>query len=193
MEILSISRRLNNDHIFYSKLYIERHASVSVLYADVVNYTQITTQLPVKTLVEVLHELFVKFDQASEEFNVLRIKFLGDCYYCVAGIQGQDTNEFPPHAKSCINLGLRMIRDIREVRAQRNNLNIDMRIGVHSGSIMSGVIGAYKWQYDIWSKDASIANRLETTGVPGCVYNSLQITLAKLKKSLYFIRIEKFM
>lgn len=72
-----------------------------------------------------------------------------------------------------------MIRDIREVRAQRNNLNIDMRIGVHSGSIMSGVIGACKWQYDIWSKDVSIANRLETTGVPGyllwIVYPSNQL------------------
>lgn len=155
----------------FSKLYIERHASVSVLYADVVNYTQITTQLPVKTLVEVLHELFVKFDQASEEFNVLRIKFLGDCYYCVAGVKPNSkcNSGCPPshHAKSCVNLGLRMIRDIREVRAQRNNLNIDMRIGVHSGSIMSGVIGAHKWQYDIWSKDAQIANKLESTGVPG--------------------------
>lgn len=73
----------------------------------------------------------------------------------------------PQHARSCVDLGLRMIRDIREVRAQRNNLNIDMRIGIHSGSIMSGVIGACKWQYDIWSKDVSIANRLETTGLPG--------------------------
>lgn len=134
------------------------------------NYTQITTQLPVKTLVEVLHELFVKFDQASEEFNVLRIKFLGDCYYCVAGVVDAKNPDYDVHhAKSCVNLGLRMIRDIREVRAQRNNLNIDMRIGVHSGSIMSGVIGACKWQYDIWSKDVSIANRLETTGVPGFV------------------------
>lgn len=122
-----------------------------------------TTQLPVKTLVEVLHELFVKFDQASEEFNVLRIKFLGDCYYCVSGVPEQN----PQHAKSCVDLGLRMIRDIRDVRAIRNNLNIDMRIGIHSGSIMSGVIGACKWQYDIWSNDVNIANRLETTGVPG--------------------------
>lgn len=94
---------------------------------------------------------------------MLRIKFLGDCYYCVSGVPEPN----PQHARSCVDLGLRMIRDIREVRASRNNLNIDMRIGVHSGSIMSGVIGACKWQYDIWSKDASIANRLETTGVPG--------------------------
>lgn len=89
----------------------------------------------------------------------MRIKFLGDCYYCVSGVPEPN----PHHAKSCVDLGLRMIRDIREVRAQRINLNIDLRIGVPSGSIMSGVIGACKWQYDIWSKDASIANRLETT------------------------------
>ncbi|XP_055322091.1 adenylyl cyclase X E-like isoform X2 [Sitodiplosis mosellana] len=163
------------------KLYIEHHKSVSVLYADVVNYTYITTQLPVKTLVDVLHELFVKFDQASEEYNVLRIKFLGDCYYCVSGVPEPN----PQHARSCVDLGLRMIRDIREVRAQRNNLNIDMRIGVHSGSIMSGVIGACKWQYDIWSKDVSIANRLETTGVPGKVHITQQ-TLELLEDQYFF-------
>lgn len=106
-----------------------------------------------------------------QEYNVLRIKFLGDCYYCVSGVPEPN----PHHARSCVDLGLRMIRDIREVRAQRN-LNIDMRIGVHSGSIMSGVIGACKWQYDIWSKDASIANRLETTGVPGCVTFYMNVT-----------------
>lgn len=75
---------------------------------------------------------------------------------------------------SCVNLGLRMIKDIRDVRATKNNLNIDMRIGVHSGSIMSGVIGACKWQYDIWSKDAQIANKLESTGVPGKVHVTKQ-------------------
>lgn len=109
-----------------------------------------------------------------QEFAVLRIKFLGDCYYCVSGVPEPN----PQHARSCVDLGLRMIRDIREVRAQRNNLNIDMRIGVHSGSIMSGVIGACKWQYDIWSKDASIANRLETTGVPG-YENGISILIMK--------------
>lgn len=129
----------------FSKLYVEEHKDVSILYADVVNYTMMTTQLPVRTLVETLHELFVKFDEASKEFNVLRIKFLGDCYYCVAGVPVKNKR----HAKSCVDLGLRMIRDIREVRLSRN-LDIDMRIGIHSGSIISGVIGACKWQYDIW-------------------------------------------
>lgn len=131
--------------IFYSKLYVEEYKDVSILYADVVNYTMMTTKLPVRTLVETLHELFVKFDEASKEFNVLRIKFLGDCYYCVAGVPVKNKR----HAKSCVDLGLKMIRDIRDVRMSRN-LDIDMRIGVHSGSIIAGVIGACKWQYDIW-------------------------------------------
>lgn len=108
---------------------------------------------------------------------------MGDCYYCVSGVPEQN----PHHAKSCVNLGLRMIRDIRGVRAQRNNLNIDMRIGVHSGGIMSGVIGACKWQYDIWSKDVNIANRLETTGVPGYDITSLtHLILFFFAKILFF-------
>ncbi|XP_037931308.1 adenylyl cyclase X E isoform X2 [Teleopsis dalmanni] len=151
------------------KLFIEPHNDVTILYADVVNYTHLTTTLDVKTLVETLHDLFVKFDLASEEFHVLRIKFLGDCYYCVAGVP--IPNEY--HAKCCVELGLRMITDIRDVRAKRK-LDIDMRIGVHSGNILSGVIGACKWQYDIWSKDVDIANRLESTGKAGRVHVSEQ-------------------
>ncbi|XP_062552165.1 adenylyl cyclase X E isoform X2 [Armigeres subalbatus] len=152
-----------------NKLYVQKHTNVTILYADVVNYTYITTQLPVKSLVDVLHELFVKFDEAAKEFNVLRIKFLGDCYYCVSGVPIK--NKY--HAKSCVDLGLRMIKDIRDVRMSRD-LNIDMRIGIHSGSIISGVIGACKWQYDIWSKDVIIANKLESTGEAGKVHVTMQ-------------------
>ncbi|XP_055382596.1 adenylyl cyclase X E [Condylostylus longicornis] len=152
-----------------AKLFVNEHHDVTILYADVVNYTYLTTTLDVKNLVETLHELFVKFDQASEEYNCLRIKFLGDCYYCVSGIPQKNDH----HAKSCVDLGLRMIRDIREVRTNRN-LDIDMRIGVHSGHCLSGVIGACKWQYDVWSKDVDIANRLESTGKAGRVHVSRQ-------------------
>ncbi|XP_021695355.1 adenylate cyclase type 2 isoform X2 [Aedes aegypti] len=152
-----------------NKLYVQKHTNVTILYADVVNYTFITTQLPVKSLVDVLHELFVKFDEAAKEFNVLRIKFLGDCYYCVSGVPIKNKH----HAKSCVDLGLRMIKDIRDVRMSRD-LNIDMRIGIHSGSIISGVIGACKWQYDIWSRDVIIANKMESTGEAGKVHVTMQ-------------------
>lgn len=59
-----------------------------------------------------------------------------------------------------------MIKDIRDLRLARN-INIDMRIGVHSGSVIGGVMGSCKWQYDIWSKDVVIANKIEATGVTG--------------------------
>lgn len=96
---------------------------------------------------------------------MLRIKFLGDCYYCVAGLP---PNPIPNHAEACVDLGLQMIKIIREVREHRNLL-IDMRIGVHSGCVLSGLIGVMKWQFDVWSKDVDIANRMETRGQPGYV------------------------
>lgn len=95
----------------------------------------------------------------------MRIKFLGDCYYCVSGVPIKNKR----HAKNCVELGLRMIRDIHELRLERH-LNIDMRIGIHSGSIIGGVMGANKWQYDIWSKDVIIANKIESTGVSGKIH-----------------------
>jgi adenylate cyclase len=70
------------------------------------------------------------------------------------------------HAKNCVDLGLRMIQDIKELRIARK-IDIDMRIGVHSGSLIGGVMGSCKWQYDIWSKDVVIANKIESTGVTG--------------------------
>lgn len=104
----------------------------------------------------------------------MRIKFLGDCYYCVSGVPVKCRR----HAKNCVELGLRMIRDIRELRIERD-LDIDMRIGIHSGSIIGGVMGSNKWQYDIWSKDVIIANKLESTGISGKVHITNK-TLAQL-------------
>ncbi|XP_073842474.1 adenylyl cyclase X E-like isoform X2 [Musca autumnalis] len=152
---------------FARKLFIESHYNVSIIFADLVNYTHLTTTLDIKTLVETLHDLFQRFDQACQEFNVMRIKFLGDCYYGVTGIP----QAHPFHAHCCIEFGRSIIEQISEVRNLRN-LDIDMRIGVHSGNILSGIIGAAKWQYDIWSKDVDIASHLEQTGVPGRVHIS---------------------
>lgn len=98
--------------VLFRELYIEKHDNVSILYADVVNYTKMTSSLPVNKLVETLNELFGKFDEASERHKVLRIKFLGDCYYCASGIPQPN----PDHGKSCVDLGLDMIAIIKEVR-----------------------------------------------------------------------------
>ncbi|VEN34886.1 unnamed protein product [Callosobruchus maculatus] len=145
---------------------LDEHDNVSILFADIVNYTKMTQQLNVTDLLETLNEMFGMFDDYSEELKVSRIKFLGDCYYCVAGLP-PNSSENP--AEACVDLGLAMISVIEGVR-KRRNLNIYMRIGVHTGKITSGIIGTVKYQFDIWSRDVDIANKMESCGSPGKVH-----------------------
>ncbi|KAH8276432.1 hypothetical protein KR018_011766, partial [Drosophila ironensis] len=161
---------------------IQRHLDVSILYADVVNYTHLTTTLPVEQLVQVLHDLYGRFDIAAKHFKVQRIKFLGDCYYCVAGMQDNS----PDNAKCAVDLGIAMIANIKEVRKEYN-LDIDMRIGVHTGELYAGVIGVEKIQLDIWGPDVDIANRLESTGQAGYVHVSSK-TLNNIDLNEYTVK-----
>ncbi|XP_011646135.1 adenylate cyclase type 2-like isoform X2 [Pogonomyrmex barbatus] len=174
----------------HSDLCVETHDNVSILYADVVNFSGLTVTLPIRKLVETLNDLFGSFDEASERHNVLRIKFLGDCYYCVSGVPTPNSQ----HAKSCVDLGLDMIKIINEVRARlyrESGVDVNMRIGVHSGNIISGILGMNKWQYDVWSRDVVIANKMEQTGKPGKVHVTQQ-TLDLINASDYnYIPVER--
>ncbi len=139
----------------------ERHDTASVLFADLVGFTPLASEAAPEELVGMLDAVFSGFDRLVEERGLEKIKTVGDCYMVAAGVPAPRAD----HAAAIVDLALAMREQLRGRRFQGRELSL--RIGVHSGPLVAGVIGTRKFAYDLWGDTVNTASRMESQGVPG--------------------------
>jgi len=148
----------------------------SVLFADIVNFTPLSASLQPKTVVELLNTLFSHFDTLADKYGVEKIKTVGDCYMVASGVPMPYTN----HAHVLAFLALDML-DYVKGHKFLDGLRLDLRIGIHSGSLVAGIIGQRKFAYDLWGDTVNTASRMEEHGVEGKIQIS-RTTYELIKK-----------
>ncbi|MEI1280433.1 adenylate/guanylate cyclase domain-containing protein [Leptospira venezuelensis] len=135
---------------------------VSILFADIENFTVISQKVSPETLVHFLNDVFSHFDILAEKYGMEKIKTIGDAYMAVSGIPIWNED----HARRAMEMAIEMQKFVKTLH-DPSGRPLRMRIGIHSGPVVAGVIGKKKFAYDLWGDAVNTASRLESHGVPG--------------------------
>lgn len=141
---------------------------VSVLFTDFKGFTLIADALSPQEVVSELNACFIAFDNIIEKYNLEKIKTIGDSYMCAGGIPTEDAD----HPVNIIQAGLEIRDWMKAMNKKRTEAGLqswELRIGIHVGPAVAGVVGRKKYAYDIWGSTVNIASRMESSGEPGLV------------------------
>ncbi len=155
--------------------------NVTVLFADIVDFTQLSNQLPPIDLVQQLNEIFSSFDQLADQHGVEKVKTIGDGYMVVGGVPIAT----PHHATAIADMALDMLQAIQRYTSPSGD-PYTMRIGINSGPVVAGVIGRYKFSYDLWGDAVNVAKRMEEQSMAGKIHVSSE-TYELIKDRYHFV------
>ena len=145
-----------------------RFENVTVLFSDIVNFSSLSENLPPEELVSEIDDYFSIMDALVKASGLEKIKTIGDAYLCVGGLPSED----PKHAIKAVSLAMKMQEAVVKrnvLKRSQNKPAFEIRIGLNSGPVVAGVVGTYKFVYDIWGDTVNTAARMESTGEPGKV------------------------
>lgn len=162
------------------KLIADHFDEVSVLFADLVGFTEFSSHKTPTQLVEILNEIFSEFDRLSELHGLEKIKTIGDAYMVVGGLPTPRED----HALAIALLALEMQASLKRFNLKTGE-NFQLRIGIHSGSVVAGIIGISKFSYDLWGDTVNVASRMESNGSPGKIQVTA-VTYKALKEQFVF-------
>lgn len=155
-------------------------ADVTVLFADIVGFTQMAEERSPHDLVQLLNQIFSAFDQLTEQFQLEKIKTIGDAYMVVGGLPTPRAD----HAEAIAELAIAMQDEVRKIRQQRGDA-IEIRIGINTGPVTAGVIGTKKFIYDLWGDTVNLASRMESHGLSSTIQVS-EATYQRLQSRYRF-------
>lgn len=158
----SIANRLKQNE----KNIVDSFENITVLFSDIVGFTEYSVRVNPELLIKNLNEIFSTFDALADKYQVEKIKTIGDAYMVAGGLPEPDVN----HAQSVAEMGLEMLKIVKNYSL--DNDEIKLRIGVHSGSAIAGVIGTSKFIYDLWGDTVNTASRMESHGIAGKIHVS---------------------